>query len=176
MQLLAVLVLPAFVMSGLTDRGDKNSGTSRALWHKRGLNKRLTKFPVAHVSFVGDPVSVAQYNAQLFQQTSMFPGILWFWCPRRLDETVGCANVWNCVTLWSVSSRTCQVTTSFRLHGQLNYDLCTPAVNLMFSLAVYAMRSPSCSPPARSYQFCLERITSLVAAEAGPLLPLSIDV
>ena len=95
--------------------------------------------------------------------------ILWFWCPRRLDETVGCANVENCVTLWSVSSRTCQVTTSFRLHGQLNYDLCTPAVNMMFSLAVNAMRSPSCSPPARSYHFCLERITSLFAAEAGPL-------
>ena len=91
------------------------------------------------------------YNAQLFQQTSISPGI--FWCLRRLDATVGCANVRDGVTLWSVCSRTCQV--------------CIPAVNLMLSLAVHATRSISCSPPPRSDQFCLERIT-LCCGPSGP--------
>ena len=50
--------------------------------------------------------------------------------------------------------------------SQLNYDLCTPAVNLMFSLAVYATRQQSRTPPARSDQFCFERITFFVAAQA----------
>ena len=94
--------------------GDENLDTSRALWHKRGLKQRVIKFFVAHVSTVGYPVLFVQYNAQLFQQTSISLGILWFRCPRRLDVTAGYANVRNCVTLWSVCSRTCQVTTCIR--------------------------------------------------------------
>ena len=51
----------------------------------------MTKFLVAHVSIVGFLVLLVQYNAQLFQQTSISLGILWFWCSRRLDVTVGYA-------------------------------------------------------------------------------------
>ena len=71
---------------------------------------------------------------------------------RRLDVTVGDTNVRTCVTLWSVCLRTCQVTACIRFPGQLNYDRCTPAVKLWF----------------HPHQFCLERITSFVAAQAGP--------
>ena len=90
---------------------------------------------------------------------SLSSGILWCPCLRR------------CVT-----PRTFQVTTCIRFLGQLNNDLRTPAVNLMFSLAVYAPLSPSCSPPARSDQVCLQPITSFVAAQAARFLPLSIYV
>ena len=75
MQLLAVLILPVEVMSVFTYRSFKKIDTSRALWHKGWTQQRLIQFPVAHVSFVGDPVSVVQYNAQLFQQTSISPGL-----------------------------------------------------------------------------------------------------
>ena len=76
--------------------------------------------------------------------------------------------------LRSVCSRTCQVTTCIRFLGQLDYDLCTPAVNSMFSLAVCATRSPSFSPQARADMVCRDQITSVVAAQAGPLLPLTL--
>ena len=47
-------------------------------WYVKGsvaqtwTQQRLIEFLVAHVSFVGDLVSVVQSNAQLFQQTSIF--------------------------------------------------------------------------------------------------------
>ena len=59
--------------------------------------------------------------------------------------------------------------------GQLNYDLYTPAVNRVFSLTVYATRQQSRTPPARSDQFCFERITFLCCGPS-PFLPLSIYV
>ena len=102
MQLLAVLTFLVSAMSVSAYRSDMNVDT----W----TQQRLIKFPVEHVSFIGDPVLVIRYNAQLFQQTSNSPGILWLWCLRRLDVTVGCADVRNGVTLWIVCSRTCQVT------------------------------------------------------------------
>ena len=127
-------------MSVSTDRGDKSLDTSRAVC---GTNVDST----AVVSFVDFPVALLHYNTQLFQQTNVSPGILWLRCLRRLDVTVGYADVRNCVTLWSVCSPACQVTTCILFPGQLRYDLCTLSVNLM---SVYATRSPSCSPPARS--------------------------
>ena len=69
--------------------------------------QRQIKFSVAHVSFVRDPVSVVQYSAQLFQQTSISPGISVVlvstsfgrdcWLHKRQER-------------WNVCSRTCQVT------------------------------------------------------------------
>ena len=149
-------------MSASSDRGDKNLDTSRALLTQAWTEQRIIKFFVAHVLFVGNPVTVLQYNAQHFSKRPS-PRILWLRCLRRLDVTVGYANVRTCVTLWSVCSRTCQVTTCIRFFGQLDYDLCTIAVNLMLSLVVYPAGSPSCSPPARSDQF-------LVSSGSRPLL------
>ena len=115
----------------------------------------MSKFPVAHVSSVGDLFSVIQYSA------------------HRLDVTVGHANV---SLEYLFTNVPCDKRASVSL-GQLNFDLCTPSVNLMLSLAVYATRSPSCPPPACPDQFCLEQqIKSFVAAQAGPLLPLTIYV
>ena len=68
--------------------------------------QRLTKFLVAHVSCVDDPVSVIQYNAQLFPQTFIFAVFLWLWCLRRFDVTFGYVNVRNCVTLWCLFTNT----------------------------------------------------------------------
>ena len=52
--------------------------------------------------------------------------------------------------------------TCIRFHGQLNNDLSTPAANLVWSVTVHATRSPSCSPPAPSDQFRLERAFAFV--------------
>ena len=84
--------------------------------------QRFIKFFIAHVLFVVNPVTVLQYNAQLFSKRPSLR-ILWLRCLRRLNVTVGYANFRTCVTLWSVCSRTCQVTTCIRFFGQLNFDL-----------------------------------------------------
>ena len=123
----------------------------------------LIKFLVAHVSFIGFPVSVTVQRTAL-QRTSISPSVLWLLRLRRLDVTVGHANVRTCVTLCSVCSRTCQVTTCISFSFQLNHELCKPAVNLMFSLAVYATRSPSCSLD----QFCLETDHVFCCGPSGP--------
>ena len=137
---------------------------------------RVIKFFIAHVLFVGNPVTALQYSAQLFSKRPS-PRILWLRCLRRLAVTVGYANVRTCVAFWSVCSRTCQVTTCIRFFGQLYYDLCTISVNLMFCLGVYATRSPSCSPPARSDQFWSRAGHVLCCGPSGPFfLPLSINV
>ena len=79
-------------MSVTTERGDKNLDTSRALLAQTWTQQRLVNFLVAHVSFVGDLVS-----AKFFLQPSISPGILWLWCLRGVDVTVGHANARNCL-------------------------------------------------------------------------------
>ena len=61
------------------------------------------------------------------------------------------------MTRWSVCSRTrtCQVTTCIRFPAQLNYDLCTAAVKLLFSFVAHAITIMFISTPD---QFFLERI------------------
>ena len=89
------------------------------------------------------------------QQTFSSPGIL----GRRL-ATQTSRHVWR--SQGTVRS-TCKVTTCTRFPGQLDYDLCKPAVNLSPVPSVYATRSTSSSPQihALTHQIRQERITSL---------------
>ena len=97
--------------------------------------------------------------------------ILWLWCLRRLDVTVGYANVSNGGTLWSICPPTCQVTNVHPISWSA--ELRSLHACRDFDVVPYCVRR---SPPARSDHFCLERITSFVAATADPLLPWSVYV
>ena len=80
-------------MLGFTHRGDKNVDDVKGSVAQTWTQQRLIKFLVAHVSFVGDPVSVVLYRAQLFQQTSISLLVSCGHGGCRLDATVGFPNV-----------------------------------------------------------------------------------
>ena len=95
----------------------KNTDTSRAVWYKRGLYGSWS-------------ISLSHKRSSLTFKRKVL-GVLMSRCQCQLSVAVGCETPEHVGRLERTVRSTC-----IRVPGQLDYDLCTPAVHLLlFSLS-----------------------------------------